>query len=96
MKLSDKKTQRLVLGLIFDAIGMASFLIPGIGAFTDIIWAPIAAWLMTRMYKGTPGKAAGVLTFVEELLPGMDIIPSFTLMWAYTYLIQGRKKLVRP
>ncbi|MGI9547718.1 MAG: hypothetical protein ACR2MM_10800 [Flavobacteriaceae bacterium] len=79
------------MGFLFDALGMASFIVPGIGEFSDIIWAPIAGWLMTRMYKGKIGQAAGLFTFVEELLPGFDIIPSFTLMWIYTFLIKGKK-----
>jgi hypothetical protein len=83
----EHKYKYLLLGLLFDSIGMASFAIPGIGEFSDVIWAPLAGWLMTRMYKGKLGQAAGVVTFIEELLPGLDIIPSFTLMWIYTYLI---------
>jgi hypothetical protein len=82
------KTTRLILGLVFDAIGMLSFLIPGIGEFSDIIWAPIAGWLMTRMYPGKIGQAAGIVTFIEELVPGLDVVPSFTLMWLYTYLLK--------
>jgi hypothetical protein len=84
---SQNKIRHLFIGLLFDAIGMASFIIPGIGEFSDVIWAPLAGWLMTRMYKGKIGQAAGIVTFIEELLPGLDIIPSFTLMWVYTYLI---------
>ncbi|MCM4166200.1 hypothetical protein KCTC52924_03122 [Arenibacter antarcticus] len=83
----NRKLKNLVLGLLFDAIGMISYIIPGIGEFTDIIWAPIAGWLMTRMYKGKMGRAAGVVAFIEELVPGLDIIPSFTIMWCYTYLL---------
>lgn len=81
--------KKLALGLLFDAIGMLSFAIPFIGSFTDIIWAPVAGWLMTRMYKGNAGKAAGVITFIEEILPGLDIIPTFTIMWVYTYLFKS-------
>lgn len=81
----------LVLGLLFDAIGMMSFTVPGIGEFSDIIWAPIAAFLMTRMYKGRVGKVASVLTFLEEIIPFTDIIPSFTLTWIYTYYFQKQK-----
>jgi len=81
----------LVLGLLFDAIGMMSFTVPGIGEFADIIWAPIAAFLMTRMYKGRVGKVASVLTFLEEIIPFTDIIPSFTLTWIYTYYFQKQK-----
>ncbi len=84
--------QKLALGLLLDAIGMMSFVIPFIGSFTDIIWAPVAGWLMTRMYKGKAGQAAGFITFVEELIPGLDIIPTFTIMWFYTYVFKGAKK----
>lgn len=91
-KEKDLKYRNLFLGLLFDGIGMLSFMIPGIGEFSDVIWAPLAGWLMTRMYKGKIGQAAGVVTFVEELVPGLDIIPTFTIMWLYTYLISKDKK----
>ncbi len=91
-KTKDSKYKNLFYGLLFDAIGMLSFAIPFIGDFSDIIWAPIAAWLMTRMYKGRVGQAAGAVTFVEEILPGLDIIPMFTIMWVYTYIFKGAKK----
>ncbi|MCL6266065.1 hypothetical protein [Flagellimonas myxillae] len=87
----DQKYQLLLLGILLDGIGMLSFAIPGIGEFSDVIWAPVAGWLMTRMYKGKIGQAAGLVTFVEELIPGLDIIPSFTLMWVYTYLLNRKK-----
>jgi hypothetical protein len=90
-KLKDKKIRNLFLGLLFDALGMLSFVLPGIGEFSDVIWAPLAGWLMTRMYKGKIGQAAGVVTFVEELIPGLDVIPTFTIMWVYTYLLSGKK-----
>ncbi len=86
------KIRNLFLGLVFDAMGMVSFLVPGIGEFSDIIWAPISGWLMTRMYKGKIGQAAGVMAFLEELVPGLDFIPSFTLMWIYTYVIKASRK----
>lgn len=90
---STHKQRDLVLGLLFDAIGMASFTIPGIGEFSDVIWAPVAAYLMARLYKGTAGKVAGVFTFLEEIIPFTDIMPSFTIMWVYTYLIKGGKSI---
>ena len=85
------KWRYLLLGLLLDGIGMLSFVIPGIGEFSDVIWAPLAGWLMTRMYKGRVGQVAGIVAFVEELLPGFDFIPSFTLMWLYTFLFKGSK-----
>ncbi|EPR69766.1 hypothetical protein ADIWIN_4041 [Winogradskyella psychrotolerans RS-3] len=82
------KYKKLGIGLLLDALGMVSFIIPGIGEFSDIVWAPISGWLMTKLYAGKAGKVAGVITFVEEALPGFDVIPTFTLMWFYTYLIK--------
>lgn len=86
------KNNKLLLGILFDAVGMLSFTIPLVGEFGDVVWAPLAGFLMTKMYKGRVGKVAGVLTFVEEILPFTDVIPSFTLTWIYTYLIQKNQK----
>jgi hypothetical protein len=91
-KTKDPKYKNLFLGLLFDAIGMLSFAIPFIGEFSDIIWAPLAAWLMIRMYKGRAGQAAGAVTFIEEIIPGLDVIPTFTIMWLYTHVFKGAKK----
>jgi len=38
------------------------------------------------MYRGTQGKIAAVIVFLEEILPGLDVIPTFTLMWLYTFI----------
>ncbi|EAR01183.1 hypothetical protein [Maribacter sp. HTCC2170] len=91
-KNKDKKYQTLLLGLLFDGIGMLSFVVPLIGDFADVIWAPLAGWLMTQLYKGKVGQAAGVFTFIEEIIPGLDVVPTFTIMWIYTYVLKGKKK----
>ncbi len=85
------KYSLLLLGILFDAIGMLSFVIPGVGEFSDVVWAPIASFLIYKMYKGTEGKIGGLITFVDEILPGLDIIPTFTLMWIYHFLIKKDK-----
>ena len=85
------KNRNLILGIAFDVIGMLSFSIPLVGEFSDVIWAPLAGFLMTNMYKGRVGKVAGVLTFLEEIIPFTDVIPSFTLTWMYTYYIQKKQ-----
>lgn len=85
------KRSKFIAGIIFDLIGMASYLIPGLGELTDVIWAPISGYLMTRLYPGKTGVFAGAFTTIEELTPGLDIIPSFTIMWLYTYIIKGEK-----
>lgn len=85
------KYKKLALGILFDALGFVSFVIPGVGEFSDIVWAPLSGWLMTKLYKGKAGKIAGFITFVEEALPGFDVIPTFTLMWIYTYVFKREK-----
>jgi hypothetical protein len=88
----DERIKKLLLGLLFDAVGMVTFTIPLIGEFADVVWAPIAAFIMSKMYKGRVGRVAAVLTFVEEILPFTDVIPSFTITWIYTYFFQKQKK----
>ena len=87
---NNKKYKKLLIGIILDAIGMVSFTLPFIGEFGDVIWAPLSAFLLTRMYKGTTGKIAGVVGFIEELAPGLDIVPTFTLTWIYQYLLKDK------
>lgn len=87
-KYEAEKTRNLILGLLFDAIGMLSFSIPFIGEFGDVVWAPISGILMGLMYKGTQGKIAAGFSVVEELFPFTDFIPSFTFMWLWTYVIR--------
>ncbi|WP_299252106.1 hypothetical protein [uncultured Aquimarina sp.] len=80
------KYKLLKKGIIYDLIGMASLAIPVIGPFLDLIWAPYAAKMMIDMYPGKKGKIASAITFIEEIIPGTDIIPTFTLMWLYTFV----------
>ena len=84
--------KKLVLSILLDAIGYVSFIIPGVGEFSDAVWAPLSAWIMIKLYKGTVGKVAGFISFVEEALPGVDVIPTFTLMWCYEQFFTGNKK----
>ncbi|TPV33330.1 hypothetical protein FJ651_09570 [Paucihalobacter ruber] len=72
------KYKKLALSLVLDFIGFITIF--------DVIWAPLSAYIMTRMYPGNKGKVAGVVSFIEEILPGLDIIPTFTIMWFYTYV----------
>lgn len=80
------KKKLLVKGLMYDAVGMMTYAIPLAGPVLDLLWAPYAAKKMGEMYPGKKGKIASVLVFIEEILPGTDIIPTFTLMWLYTFV----------
>lgn len=81
------KNQKLWIGLLFDLIGMISYVFPAM----DVVWAPLSAFLMIKMYKGSVGKVAGIVSFLEEAIPGFDFFPSFTLTWCYIYLINRSK-----
>ena len=85
--MKNHKYTLLKKGIIFDLLGMASMVIPVVGPFLDLFWAPYSAKQMSDMYPGKKGKLAAVLVFVEELLPFTDIVPSFTLMWIYTFVL---------
>lgn len=85
-------TGKLILGIIFDLIGMASYLLPVVAEVTDIIWAPIAAFSLSMMYKGSIGKIGGIVAFIEEIVPGLDFIPTFTLTWLYEYFTNRNLK----
>lgn len=78
------KRNRFIYGVLCDLLGMVSIIFP----LFDFVWAPLSAYIMTRMYPGKEGKVAAVVSFIEEALPAVDIIPSFTLMWIYTYYLK--------
>ena len=40
------------------------------------------------MYDGKKGRIAGVVVFIEEALPVLDVIPTFTIMWIYNYCFE--------
>lgn len=84
--MKDEKYKLLRQGILFDLIGMSTMAIPVVGPFLDMIWAPLAAKQMSKMYKGNEGKLASVVVFLEEILPFTDIVPTFTLMWLYTFV----------
>ncbi|HMR84411.1 MAG TPA: hypothetical protein PKE30_14810 [Niabella sp.] len=79
-----QKSPSLLFCILMDAIGMLSFAIPGIGEFSDVIWAPVSAIIFAKTFGGTKGMLGGIFNFIEEAMPGMDIIPSFTIMWFLT------------
>ncbi len=87
----NRRQRNLILGIAFDCVGMLSFSIPGVGEFADVVWAPASALLMIWMYKGITGKVSGVISFLEEIFPFTDILPTFTLTWIYTYVIRKDK-----
>ena len=92
-----KRVKHLKLGasVVMDLLGMATFLIPGVAELADLVWAPVAAIVHFLLYRSWPGAAGGLVTFVEEILPVSDWVPSFTLNWIFHYMIREKKTLRR-
>ena len=75
------KQPSLAFCLVMDAIGNLSYFLPGVGEFFDAIWAPVSGFIFYLCFGGISGAAGGLFNFIEEILPGTDFIPSFTIMW---------------
>ena len=78
-----KSTPSLRFCLFMDLLGMATFLLPVMGEWIDIVWAPISAYIFYKSFGGRVGKVGSFINLIEEILPFMDIIPTFTLAWIY-------------
>ncbi len=73
----------LAFCIIMDVLGSATFLLPGLGEWFDILWAPISALLFRKSFGGRVGRIGSVINFAEEILPFTDIIPTFTIAYFY-------------
>ena len=81
---SMSKNKKFLLGLLFDGCGYISYVFP----FFDFLWAPLSAYLMTKLYSGTKGKVAATISFIEEAIP---------FMWIYTYVFskeEDKEKII--
>jgi hypothetical protein len=73
-----EKLNKLFLSIAIDLLGMATYAVPLVGEAGDIGWAPISAFLIYKLYGN--GIISG-LALAEELLPGLDFIPTATIAW---------------
>ena len=65
-----------------DMLGNASYLLPGFGESLDVAFAPASAMALQRLFNGR----VAALNFVEEILPGTDLLPSACIGWACCYV----------
>lgn len=73
-------SRKLLASLAIDAIGNATFVLPGLGELGDMFWAPASARLVSDFYGDTVPFAT-YLAFLEEFLPFTDFVPTATLAW---------------
>ena len=78
----NKQQPSLAFCIIMDVLGFATYAIPGLGELGDIVFAPISAIVFYAMFGSWKGA---LFNFTEEIIPGTDFIPTFTIMWIWQY-----------
>jgi hypothetical protein len=82
----DHPFVQLVLCVVIDGVGMWTYLVPGLGELGDVIWAPVQSLIiLTMISRERYMTAFVVLSFVEEILPFTDFIPSATFSWLWKH-----------
>lgn len=96
MNSNEKKYSTLILCILMDLVGYATFSIPVLGEFGDIVWAPISALVFYKTFGGWKGALGGLFNFAEEILPFTDFIPTFTITWMVKYFFnkQPQKNVI--
>jgi hypothetical protein len=77
-----KKGRGLIAAICIDLIGYLTYSVPLFGELGDLIWAPISAWLIYKLFRS---KTAATIGLIEEALPWTDFIPTATLTWGLLY-----------
>ncbi|WP_258542970.1 hypothetical protein [Parvicella tangerina] len=94
LKRNSQKYGLLIISLFLDFVGMLTYSIPLFGEVFDLIWAPISAALVWVMYRKPYGAIGGLFSFFEEILPGGDVAPTFTVMWLVKYYVVRDKNTI--
>lgn len=81
------KGRKFLICLLMDALGYVSLLFP----VFDLIWAPVSAFVLTRMFPGARGRVAAIVQFIEEILPWTDFVPTFTIMFVVSLFVSDEK-----
>ncbi|HWH63159.1 MAG TPA: hypothetical protein VNS50_07780 [Ginsengibacter sp.] len=84
-----RKLPSLKTCIILDLIGCASYLILPFGP----LWAIISGVIFYFLFGKKFGVLGGIFSFIEELFPGIDFIPTFTIGW-FIRKFEIEKKLV--
>ena len=72
-----RKLPSLKTCILLDVIGCLSYVILPFGP----VWAFISGIIFFFMFGKKFGVFGGIFSVIEELLPGIDIIPTFTIAW---------------
>ncbi len=87
---------KLIISLLIDFIGSSSYLLPVVGEGFDLFWAPIQTIFIMAMYDESM-PSMKYISFVEEILPFTDLLPTGTLGWVREFspllFEEGMKKV---
>ncbi len=76
------KQEKIFLPNIAICIAMDLFgMIPIVNPMLATIVAPISGWVFYKLFGGRIGIIGGVLDFLEEVIPIVDFIPTYTIAW---------------
>ncbi len=90
-----QQTPSLLFCVTMDLAGYFSYSILLLGEFTDIIWAPVSAIVFYHTFgRKSFGRQGAVFAFLEELLPGADFIPTFTIAWVIKKVIRKSESTI--
>lgn len=91
-KYNQRKTKHLIVSIIIDVLGMATYLVPFLGETLDIFYAPLSGIIIFLMYRRDMkiGIFGALFGTAEELFVA-DLIPTATLIWFYTYKYNHKK-----
>lgn len=81
MPASSQALPSLATCIMMDLLGFISYGIPVLGELLDVVWAPVSALIFMKLFGFRKGFLGGLFNFVEEALPGLDFIPTFTITW---------------
>jgi hypothetical protein len=79
--LNKKHLPPLSVCILLDLIGCTSYLLPFFGEAEDLLWAPVSGVIFYILFGKKFGALGGVFSFLEEISPGLDFIPTFTIAW---------------
>ena len=72
-----RKLPSLKTCIVLDVVGCLSYIFPPFGP----VWAFISGVVFYFLFGKRFGVLGGVFSFIEELFPGIDFIPTFTIAW---------------
>ena len=88
----NRQQPSLIFCILMDLVGYATYAVPFLGELGDIVWAPISSIIFMSTFGGWKGALGGIGNFIEEILPGTDVIPSFTIMWFIQNMLKKKTR----